>query len=139
MPPPPAEPPLTVLYDRDCSFCAWTALWLRRLDRARRLRFVPLQMATGDRADPRLAAAVAGRVLDAELHVVDARGGVSAGGDAALAIGLVLPLRALARPFARTRRGRDLAAVAYDWVARHRDALARLVRADREAACRALE
>jgi predicted DCC family thiol-disulfide oxidoreductase YuxK len=139
MPPPPATPPLTVLYDRDCSFCAWTALWLRRLDRARRLRFVPLQLATGDQADPHLAAAVAGRALRAELHVVDARGGVSAGGDAALAVGLVLPLRRLVRPFARTRHGRRLAALAYDWVADHRDPLARLVRADREAACRALE
>ena len=105
MPQPPSTPPLTVLYDRDCSFCAWTALWLRRLDRAGRLRFVALQLATGERADPRVASAVAGRALEAELHVVDARGAVSAGGDAALAIGLVLPFRALAGPFARTRRG----------------------------------
>ena len=137
--PQPVTPPLTVLYDRDCSFCAWTALWLRRLDRAQRLRFVPLQLASGERADPLLVAAVAGRPLETELHVVDARGVVRGGGDAALAIGLALPFRPLARTLARTRLGRRLASRAYDWVARHRDTLARLVRADREAACRALE
>jgi predicted DCC family thiol-disulfide oxidoreductase YuxK len=137
--PPPVTPPLTVLYDRDCSFCAWTAMWLRRLDRAGRLRFAPLQLASGDRSDPLIATAVADRRLEAELHVVDARGVVIAGGEAALAIGLVLQFRPLARPLARTRRGRRLASLAYDWVARHRDLLARLVRADREAACRALE
>jgi predicted DCC family thiol-disulfide oxidoreductase YuxK len=40
---------VTVLYDRDCGFCAWSADKLRRWDGHRkRLRFVPLQAAETD-------------------------------------------------------------------------------------------
>jgi predicted DCC family thiol-disulfide oxidoreductase YuxK len=40
---------VTVLYDRDCGFCTWSAEVLRGWDGPReRLRFVPLQAAEAD-------------------------------------------------------------------------------------------
>jgi predicted DCC family thiol-disulfide oxidoreductase YuxK len=40
---------VTVLYDRDCGFCTWSAEKLRSWDgRRERLRFVPLQTAEAD-------------------------------------------------------------------------------------------
>jgi len=43
------EDPATVLYDDDCGFCRWSADVLRRWDRRGRLRFAPIQGATGRR------------------------------------------------------------------------------------------
>jgi predicted DCC family thiol-disulfide oxidoreductase YuxK len=68
--------PLTVLYDADCGFCNRTALVLRRLDRRRRLRLVPLQAAASRLPTP------SQEQLLASMHVVDAEGRWVAGGEA---------------------------------------------------------
>jgi predicted DCC family thiol-disulfide oxidoreductase YuxK len=117
---------LTVLYDRDCGICGLTARSLRRWDRTGRFEVVPLQVAAIG-GDPRLAD-VAGRyLLEDELHVVDERGGVAAGGDAALAIVDALPGGRILRPWAMFPPFRALAGIGYRWVAANRRAIGQLL------------
>ncbi len=115
---------LTVLYDRDCGICGLTARALRRWDRSRRFEVVPLQEATSGR-DPRLAG-VAGRyLLEDELHVVDERGRVASGGDAALAIIDALPGGRILRPWALLPMFRAVARFGYGLIARNRGRIGR--------------
>ena len=115
---------LTVLYDRDCGICGLTATALRRWDRSGRFELVPLQVAEAG-GDARLAD-VAGRyVLADELHVVDERGEVASGGDAALAIIDALPGGWVLRPWAMLPPFRALTRIAYRLVAGNRAALGR--------------
>ena len=114
--------PLTVLYDADCGFCNRTARVLRRLDRRRRLRLVPLQAAAS-----RLPAAPSQEQLLASMHVVDAEGRWVAGGEAMLRIaGLVPALRPLAL-IGRLPLLRSLVQPAYELVAANRHRLSRLL------------
>ena len=108
-----------VFYDRDCGFCRWSLAKLLRLDRARRLRPVPIQ---SPEADLHLS------VMDdatrmGSWHLAVDEGNVYSGGAAVaplldLLSGGKLPA-ALFRRFPRlTNRG-------YRWVAGHRTPLAR--------------
>lgn len=123
---------LTVLYDRDCGFCAWAAAWIRRADRDDRLRIVALQDAP---QDPRLAPIVEGRDLRCALHAVDEQGAVHAGGDAVLSVQERLPGGALITAWRRLPGMAELAERAYAIAARNRDRLGRLVGAEAGAAC----
>jgi predicted DCC family thiol-disulfide oxidoreductase YuxK len=113
---------LTVLYDQDCGICGLTAMTLRRWDRTGRFELVPLQ-AVAAGADPRLTDVARRYLLEDELHVVDERGHVAAGGDAALAIVDALPGGRILRPWALLPPFRALARFGYGLVARNRRAI----------------
>jgi predicted DCC family thiol-disulfide oxidoreductase YuxK len=111
----------TVLYDEDCGLCRWTAERLRRWDRRRALRFVPLGSAEAGE----LLAGLSPTERWASWHLVDRHGGVRSGG---AAVGLVLRRLPNGRWFAAVAdRFPRLTDVVYRWVARHRDALGRLL------------
>jgi predicted DCC family thiol-disulfide oxidoreductase YuxK len=97
---------------------------IRRWDRDDRFRLVPLQVAAGS-GDARLADVAARYALRDELHLVDDRGRVATGGDAALAIVDALPGGRLLRPWAALPPFRAIVRVAYRWVARNRAAIGR--------------
>jgi len=78
--------PLTVLYDAECGFCSRCAAVLRRLDRAHRLRLVPLQSAPTS-----VPGAPSAASLLETMHVVDAAGRWATGGAAWLRIAAVIP------------------------------------------------
>lgn len=91
----PTRDRLTILYDADCGFCQHTAAVLRRLDRRRALRFVPLQ-------EPGAIPGVPDRQrLLAAMHVVNSAGRWSTGGAAwvriAEAVPALWPLALIAR------------------------------------------
>lgn len=114
---------LTVFYDGDCDVCRCFAALLRRLDRARRLRLLPLQTAAAY-----TPSAPAREELAATLHVVDASGRWTVGGAALVRIGqalsLLRPLATLAElPFLR-----PVVETFYALVARNRHRIGRLLR-----------
>lgn len=121
-------PSLVVLYDRDCGLCTASARQLRRWDRRGRLELLPLQDATlSDR--PTLARAVRGLPLTAALHVLDsATGEIRAGGDAALAIGSVLPGGPIVRVLGAIPPFRWAVGLGYGLIARHRRRIGRWLR-----------
>jgi predicted DCC family thiol-disulfide oxidoreductase YuxK len=121
-------PRLVVLYDRDCGICLASARLLRRWDRHGRLELLPLQDA-GSSGRAELAAAARDRRLSAVLHVVDEeRGTVRTGGDAAIAIGEVLPGGRIVRALAAIPPFRWAVGVGYGLVARNRHRIGRLLR-----------
>jgi predicted DCC family thiol-disulfide oxidoreductase YuxK len=126
------EATFTVLYDRDCGFCTWSADWIGRADRAGRLRIVALQDAP---LDPGLAPIAAERDLRCALHAVDEDGVVHAGGAAVLSIQERLPGGALITAWRRLPGAAELAEWAYRIAARNRDWLGRLVGAKGDSAC----
>jgi predicted DCC family thiol-disulfide oxidoreductase YuxK len=126
------EAPFTVLYDRDCGFCTWSADWIRRADREGRLRIVALQDAPDD---PDLAPIAAERDLRCALHAVDEHGVVHAGGDAVLSIQERLPGGAIITAWRGLPGTAELAEWAYAITARNRDRLGRLVGAEGGSAC----
>ena len=115
-----------MLYDADCGFCKWSLDKLLAWDRRRRLRPVAIQSPEGDQL-------LAGMTEDERLaswHLVLPSGEVRSGGAAAEPLARLLPGgRPLAAVFAAFPRATERA---YRWVADHRSALARLVRADRD-------
>jgi predicted DCC family thiol-disulfide oxidoreductase YuxK len=118
---------LTVLYDRDCAFCAWTVRQLRSMDRHRRLDFVALQEA-GSRPDrPELARIAAEHRLLEEIHVVSADGSVRAGGRAMAAVLQALPGAWLLRPWLALPGAGALLDFVYRVVADNRHRLAPLL------------
>src|SRR6266513_3397359 len=78
---------ITVLYDESCGFCSMCARVLRRLDRAGRLRLMPLQVASD-----RLAGGPSMRELTETMHSVDASGRWETGADAWVRIAAVVPV-----------------------------------------------
>ena len=109
---------LTVLYDADCPVCTRIAGRLAGLDRAGRLRFVPLQLADRDRPEVRRLAGE--RDLSRSLHVVEPDGRWLHGGRAVLrAFDEVPLLRALAR-LGRLPFVAPLVETGYRLFARHR-------------------
>lgn len=122
---------LTVLYDRDCGFCAWSAAWIQRADLRRRIRLLALQEAA---ADAHLAPLVQGRDLRCALHAV-AGMDVHAGGAAILEIMERLPGGSLIRAWRRLPGAPWLSDRAYELAAARRDALGRLVGAEPGSAC----
>jgi predicted DCC family thiol-disulfide oxidoreductase YuxK len=115
-------PPLTVLYDLDCTFCRWTVGNVRRWDRDRALRFRPYQAT---REQPLLADLVRGRSLGRSLHAVDGAGRVAAAGDAVLAIVALLPRgRSVAALVAAVTPSRALLQLLYRVIERTRGPIA---------------
>jgi predicted DCC family thiol-disulfide oxidoreductase YuxK len=114
-------PRAAILYDGECGFCRWTLAKILAWDRRRRMRPVAIDSAEGARL---LADLPAGRRLDS-WHFVDREGRVSSAGPAAAPLLRELPgggpLAALAERFpAATARG-------YEWVARNRSRLGRVI------------
>ena len=108
-----------VCYDQDYGFCCWSLAKLLRLDRARRLRPVPIQPPE---ADVHLSAMDDATRIGSWHLVVDGSQVYSGGAAVASLLELLSggkPPAALFRRFPRlTDRG-------YRWVAGHRTALAR--------------
>ena len=121
-----APPASALLYDSDCGFCKWSLDKVLAWDRHRRVRPVAIQSPEGQRL---LASMPEAERLES-WHLVLPSGEVRSAGAAAAPLARLLPGgRPLAAAFdsfpGATQR-------AYLWVAGHRSALARLVRADRE-------
>jgi predicted DCC family thiol-disulfide oxidoreductase YuxK len=113
---------LQVLFDADCGFCSRTAGLLRRLDGAGRLELVALQHAKRVLPD----APSEDRLLE-EMHVRDAAGRWSIGGQGWLRIADALPaLRPLAL-LARLPFVHPLVEPVYRLVARNRHRISRLL------------
>jgi predicted DCC family thiol-disulfide oxidoreductase YuxK len=111
---------LTILYDADCGFCAWTVRLLRRLDWRGDLQLIPLARAS-----------MPGRPsvdeLSESLHVVDPEGRWWAGAEAWLQVATRIPeLRALAW-LANVPLGRRVIDLGYRLVARNRHRLSALL------------
>jgi len=108
-----------VFYDKDCGFCRWSLGKLLRLDRARRLRPVPIQSPDGEMHLGEMSDAM--RL--ASWHLVVDDGTLYSAGAA------VAPLLELlsggSLPAAVFRRFPRLTNRGYQWVAGHRTALAR--------------
>jgi predicted DCC family thiol-disulfide oxidoreductase YuxK len=119
--------PLTVLYDRDCAFCAWTVRQLRSMDRHRRLEFIPLQEAGSMPDRPELARIAADHRLLEEIHVIAADGSVRKGGRAMAAVLQALPGAWLLRPWLAMPGAGALLDFVYRLVADNRHRLTPLV------------
>ena len=118
-----------VLYDADCGFCTWVVDRIAARVSPGAIEIVALQ-------SERAGGLLDGRVSEEEKweswHLVDSDGSLYSGGEAIPhVLRHVKGGRALGRLAARFPRP---AAAAYRLVARHRDRLGRIVRADR---CRA--
>jgi predicted DCC family thiol-disulfide oxidoreductase YuxK len=120
---------LTVLYDRDCAFCAWTVRQLQSMDRHRRLESIPLQEADSLPDRPDLARVAAEHPLLDEIHVILPDGSVRAGGRAMAAVLEALPGGWLLRPWLALPGAGALLDLVYRAVADNRHRLAPLVRA----------
>jgi predicted DCC family thiol-disulfide oxidoreductase YuxK len=117
-----ALPDLTVLFDADCGFCGRSAVVVHRLDRARRIRFTPLQRGVST-----IEGAPSLERLIETIHVVDTQGHWTTGGEAWLRIMDLVPVL---RPLAwigRLPGARALVEPAYELVATHRHELRRLL------------
>lgn len=115
-----------MLYDSDCGFCKWSLNKILAWDRPGRLRPVAIQSGEGERLLADSGVPPAAR-LDS-WHLVRADGVVRSAGAAAPELFEALtfgkPLAGLFRAFPATTER------AYQWVARHRSRLGRLVGAD---------
>jgi predicted DCC family thiol-disulfide oxidoreductase YuxK len=118
----PTKPDLDVFYDADCGFCTRTALMLRRLDRAHRLRLVELQRATEIAAD-----APSEDQLLGEMHARDSAGRWFMGGAAWLRIAHVVPLMKPLAFVAELPLIRSLVEPTYAVIARNRHRISRLM------------
>ena len=117
---------LTVLFDRDCGLCQWTARKLRQLDDGVHLDLIALQDAPGS-SDPVVRDVATRHALERALHVVQRDGRVVVGGAAMLAILDELPGATIRRAWRTIPGSRRLVDVAYAIVAGHRDAIGRIV------------
>jgi predicted DCC family thiol-disulfide oxidoreductase YuxK len=128
-----------LLYDADCGFCKWALARVLGVDRRRRLRPVPIQ----DREAAALLSGMSAERGLASWHLVTPGGEVRSAGAAVAPLARLLPgcgpLAALADA------APDLTGRLYEWVARNRRALGRLVtkgavrRADRRIAKRSVK
>lgn len=123
----PTDPPVpVVLYDADCGFCTWVVDRIAARVAPGSIEIVPLQ---ADRADLLLGGRVDEAAKWASWHLVEPGGALSSGGEAVpLVLRHVRGGHLAGRLAARLPRATD---VAYRLVARHRDKLGRVVRADR--------
>jgi predicted DCC family thiol-disulfide oxidoreductase YuxK len=113
--------PALVIYDEDCGFCRWSADRLRVWDRHGALRFVPL----GSREAADALGDVPPDERPTSWHLVEPDGRVESAGAAVAPLlrrlpGGSVPASLAAAAPATTER-------AYTFVARHRDALGRLL------------
>ncbi len=110
-----------MIYDRNCGFCRWSLARLLALDRADRVRPLPL---SADEAD-RLLHDLPAHERDASWHLISPDGRRASGGAAVAPLLRLLPGgRIPAAIAARTPRLSDRA---YRWVAEHRSQLSRLI------------
>lgn len=115
-----------VLYDADCGFCTWVVDRIAARVAAGALEIVPLQ---APRADLLLDGRVNERAKWESWHFVEPGGALYSGGEAIpRVLRHVRGGRAVGRVAARFPRATE---VAYRTVARHRNRLGRVVRADR--------
>jgi predicted DCC family thiol-disulfide oxidoreductase YuxK len=119
------DPRLTVLFDDECGFCAWSATALWRLDRGRALRLVPIREASTHVPGSPPAA-----TLLASMHVRDGAGWTH-GGDAWLRVAAAVPALRPLHLVGRLPLGRAGVNAAYRVVARNRHRLSRILRLDR--------
>jgi predicted DCC family thiol-disulfide oxidoreductase YuxK len=112
-----------VLYDSDCGFCRWTLAWALKRDRNHVLDTHPIQSDRG----AELLADLDPEERMSQAHVVHDDGRRESGGAAMRAVLDVLPpARRLAWLARLSPRATD---AGYRFVARHRAAFGRLVRA----------
>jgi predicted DCC family thiol-disulfide oxidoreductase YuxK len=123
----PPDDRLLVLYDADCGICTRTASILRRVDRGRRLRLVPLQRPPDVPDLPPEAE------LAEAMHVRDGTGRWFLGGEAVIRIAAELPLLRPIAWAARLPGVPNVMDVGYRLVARNRQTLSRSLG---EQACR---
>lgn len=115
-----------VLYDVDCGFCTWVVDRIAARVERGALQIVPLQ---APRADELLGGRVDDATKWASWHLVEPDGALYSGGDAVpRVLRYVRGGRAAGRLAARFPRATS---AVYKLVARHRDRLGRVVRADR--------
>jgi predicted DCC family thiol-disulfide oxidoreductase YuxK len=115
-----------VLYDADCGFCTWVVDRLAGRVAPGSIEIVPLQ---GARADELLRDRVDETARWESWHLIEVDGSLYSGGDAVpRALRHVRGGRIAGRIAARLPR---TTAVAYGLVARNRNRLGRVVRADR--------
>jgi len=119
---PHADADLDVFYDADCGFCTRTAVLLHRVDRAHRLRLIPLQRATETAPD----APAEDRLLR-EMHARDASGHWFVGGAGWLRIAHVVPLMKPLAFVAELPIVRSLVEPTYAVIARNRHRISRLM------------
>ena len=112
---PAADLRLLVLYDADCGICGRSARLLRRLDRDRHLRLMPLQAAN------RITDVPPVEVLLEALHVRDPDGRWTLAGGAWARIAEEVPLLRPIAIVARMPGFSGLVEWAYALVARNRD------------------
>lgn len=117
----PIESRLLVLYDADCGICSRSARVLRRLDRGRRLRLMPLQSAGGIDGVPAVDV-----LLDA-FHVRDRGGRWSVAGAAWIRIADEIPITRPLSVAGRLPAFRSFVEWAYWHVADNRHRLSRLM------------
>lgn len=115
-----------VLYDADCGFCTWVVDRIAARVSRGALEIVPLQ---AERADELLDGRVSEEAKWESWHLVEPDGSVYSGGAALpLVLRHVKGGRTIGRLTARFPRAAD---AVYRLVARNRDRLGRVVRADR--------
>jgi predicted DCC family thiol-disulfide oxidoreductase YuxK len=112
---------LTVLYDEQCGFCTTVARWLVRRG-ASRLHAEPIGSALGDRALRDLAP----ERRYATVHVLDGFGRRWSGAQSLPVLARATP--GLAWATGVLERSPRATEAGYDWVARHRGLLSRLLR-----------
>jgi predicted DCC family thiol-disulfide oxidoreductase YuxK len=111
----------TVFFDGDCGFCRWSAEWLRRWDRGRRLQFATLGSAEADAALGDLDPAT----RYGSWHLATPDGRVRSAGAAIPAILRALPGGAPLAWLATVSP--PLTEAAYRAISRNRDRLGRLL------------
>jgi predicted DCC family thiol-disulfide oxidoreductase YuxK len=114
-----------LLYDADCGLCRATAAWLGHRVPASALRLMALTDAAND---PGLAASVAGRDLNAMLHLVHGDGTIATGSKAVVGAGRLVPRWRLLATVLDHRLGHLVLDPAYRWIAGHRRQVSRLLR-----------
>ena len=115
-----------VLYDADCGFCTWVVDRIAARVAPGAIEIVPLQAA---RADELLAGRLDEAAKWESWHLVEADGSLYSAGEAIpLVLRYVKGGRTVGRLAARFPRATS---VAYRFVARNRDRIGRVVRAER--------
>ncbi len=111
-----------LLYDQDCGICSFLRAWVHRLDRARRIRSIPIASKEADA----FLAGLDGRERFASMHVIGPDGRRETHGMAMLRLVEALPMAGgFARLVASREAGRWASEFAYELLLRLRAALMR--------------
>src|SRR5271169_3014991 len=110
-----------VLYDDQCEICQACVAWLKVLDKHQRTETIPIAAAA-------LSELGAGVEMDAclrELHVIGADGRLYRGWDAVARLARLLPMTWITGAVGSVPPFKQIARVAYRFVARNRHALSK--------------